>query len=54
MMLNVYASLFEDDLDDVANRLDAALAAALAASVRPESPIAEPAWWSRSSRSAPD
>lgn len=28
--LNVYASLFEDDLDDVADRLDAALAAALA------------------------
>jgi integrase len=25
MTLNVYASLFEDDLDDVSNRLDAAL-----------------------------
>ena len=43
MTLNVYASPFEDDLDDVADRLDAALAASLAASVRPEAPISEPA-----------
>jgi hypothetical protein len=35
--LNVYASLFEDDLDDVSNRLDAALLEAAAACVRPES-----------------
>ena len=40
MTLNVYASLFEDDLDDVSNRLDAALLEAAAACVRPE-PIAE-------------
>ena len=51
MTLDVYAYLFEDDLDDVANRLDAALAAALAASVRPEAPIEEPVWWSRPRRS---
>lgn len=36
MTLNVYASLFEDDLDDVSDRLDAALVEAAAASVRPE------------------
>jgi len=36
MTLNVYASLFEDDLDDVSNRLDAALLEASAASMRPE------------------
>jgi hypothetical protein len=36
MTLNVYASLFEDDLDDVSNRLDAALQQAAAAYVRPE------------------
>ena len=36
MTLNVYASLFEDDLDDVSNRLDAALLEAAAACVRPE------------------
>src|SRR5215211_6526700 len=36
MTLNVYASLFEDDLDDVSNRLDAALLEAAAAYVRPE------------------
>jgi hypothetical protein len=36
MTLNVYASLFEDDLDDVSDRLDAALVQAAAASVRPE------------------
>ncbi len=36
MTLNVYASLFEDDLDDVSDRLDAALLEAAAASVRPE------------------
>jgi hypothetical protein len=35
-----YASLFEDDLDDVSDRLDAALLEAAAASVRPE-PSAE-------------
>jgi integrase len=40
MTLNVYASLFEDDLDDVSDRLDAALLEAAAASVRPE-PSAE-------------
>jgi hypothetical protein len=40
MTLNVYASLFEDDLDDVSNRLDAALLEAVAACVRPE-PSAE-------------
>jgi integrase len=34
--LNVLASLFEDDLDDVSNRLDAALLEAAAACVRPE------------------
>jgi hypothetical protein len=34
------ASLFEDDLDDVSNRLDAALLEAAAACVRPE-PSAE-------------
>ena len=38
--LNVLASLFEDDLDDVSNRLDAALLEAAAACVRPE-PSAE-------------
>ena len=36
MTLNVYASLFEDDMDDVSNRLDAALLEAAAACVRPE------------------
>ena len=36
MTLNVYASLFEDDLDDVSERLDAALREAAAACVRPE------------------
>jgi hypothetical protein len=35
MTLNVYASLFEDDLDDVSDRLDAALRESAAASVRP-------------------
>jgi len=35
MTLNVYASLFEDDLDDVSARLDEALSKAAAASVRP-------------------
>ena len=35
MTLNVYASLFEDDLDDVSDRLDAALREAAAACVRP-------------------
>jgi hypothetical protein len=33
MTLNVYASLFADDLDDVSNRLDAALLEAAAACV---------------------
>jgi integrase len=37
MTLNVYASLFEDDLDDVSARLDQALSKAAAASVRPGS-----------------
>ncbi len=54
MTLNVYASLFEDDLDDVSNRLDAALLEAAhkaaAACVRPE-PSAEiielPEWTAR-------
>ena len=37
MTLNVYASLFEDDLDDVSSRLDAALLEAAAAPcARPE------------------
>src|SRR5829696_6669959 len=36
MTLNVSASLFEDDLDDVSNRLDAALLEASAACMRPE------------------
>ena len=36
MTLNVYASLFEDDLDDLSERLDQALSLAAAASVRPE------------------
>jgi hypothetical protein len=40
MTLNVYASLFENDLDDVSNRLDAALLEAAAACMRPE-PSAE-------------
>jgi hypothetical protein len=40
MALNVYASLFEDDLDDVSDRLDSALLEAAAASARPE-PSAE-------------
>ena len=35
MTLNVYASLFEDDLDAVSDRLDAAWLDASAASVRP-------------------
>jgi hypothetical protein len=39
MTLNVYASLFENDLDD-SNRLDAALLEAAAACTRPE-PSAE-------------
>jgi integrase len=40
MTLNVYASLFEDDLDDISDRLDAAQLEAAAACVRPE-PSAE-------------
>jgi len=36
MTLNVYASLFDDDLDAVADRIDAAVLGAAAASVRPE------------------
>jgi hypothetical protein len=40
MTLNVYASLFEDDLDAVSDRLDAAISAAAAASVWPEAPAA--------------
>ena len=35
MTLNVYASLFEDDLDAVSDRLDAAWLDASAASMRP-------------------
>ncbi len=35
MTLNVYASLFEDDLDAVSDRLDDAIQNARAASVRP-------------------
>ena len=35
MTLSVYASLFEDDLDDVSNRLDAALLEAGALNPRP-------------------
>jgi integrase len=46
MTLNVYASLFEDDLDAVADRLDATLVAA-AASERPARSNSELAWWSR-------
>jgi hypothetical protein len=42
MTLNVYASLFEDDLDDVSNRLDAALLAASAACMRPEPSGSDP------------
>lgn len=38
-MSNVYASLSEDDLDDVSDRPDAALVEAAAASVRPESSV---------------
>jgi hypothetical protein len=38
MTLNGYASLFEDDLDTVSDRLDAAISAAAAASVRPAAP----------------
>jgi hypothetical protein len=36
MTLSVYASLFEDDLDDVSNRLDAALLESAAACMRPK------------------
>jgi len=36
MTLNVYASLFDDDLDAVSDRLDGAVLAANAACVRPE------------------
>lgn len=54
MTLNVYASLFEDDLDDVADRLDAALAAALAPSDSPSGTVSMPAWWSRSSQVGAD
>jgi hypothetical protein len=35
MTLNVYASLFEDDLDEVSNRLDAALLESAGACMRP-------------------
>ena len=40
MILNVYASLFEDPLDAVSDWLDAAISTAAAASVRPEAPAA--------------
>lgn len=43
MTLNVYASLFDDDLNVVADRLDAALAEAAAASVRPAGPFSSTA-----------
>ena len=36
MTLNVYASLFEDDLDAVSERLDAAIAKAAVSCVCPE------------------
>jgi integrase len=36
MTLSVYASLFEDDLDDVSNRHDAALLKSVAACMRPK------------------
>jgi hypothetical protein len=36
MTLNMYASLFEDDLDAVSERLDAAIAKASVSSVCPE------------------
>jgi hypothetical protein len=39
MTLNVYAALFEDDLDAVSDRLDAAWREADAACVRPGGPI---------------
>jgi integrase len=39
MTLNVYAALFEDDLDAVSDRLDAAWREADAACVRPGAPI---------------
>lgn len=35
MTLNVYAALFEDDLDTVSDRMDAAWCEAAAACVRP-------------------
>ncbi len=40
MTLNVYASLFDDDLDTVSDRLDAAISQAAAACVRP-GPVGE-------------
>ncbi len=54
MTLNVYASLFEDDLDDVSERLDAALAASSAASVRPGTPVAGPLWLPSNTRKRRD
>jgi hypothetical protein len=54
MTLNVYASLFEDDLDDVADRLDVAFTAALAASVWPEGSISKPARWNLPTKVASD
>ena len=41
MTLNVYASLLEDDLDAVTERLDTALREADAAWVRPGRPVSE-------------
>lgn len=54
LTLNVYASLFENDLDAVSDRLDAAVSAAAAASVRPEVPAAVVTWPSVSSEMRAD
>lgn len=39
MTLDVYAGLFPDSLDGVADRMDAVARAAAAASVRPQAPV---------------
>jgi site-specific recombinase XerD len=54
MTLNVYASLFEDDLDDVADRLDVAFTEALAASLRPDATISKPVKWHGPTKVASD
>ena len=54
MTLNVYASPFENDLDVVSDRFDAAVSAAAAASVRPEVPAAVVTWPSVSSEMRAD